>query len=105
MIASTLENNACKHFQCPREELDGILDEECVDLFIDLWENIYLHILPNFFGMVYSLEVSFVYFFSLIGAVKMRDGQNFVLVSVLNGIQCRNSGRRQWCHGTQYRLQ
>uniref|UniRef100_A0A914P9C8 Uncharacterized protein n=1 Tax=Panagrolaimus davidi TaxID=227884 RepID=A0A914P9C8_9BILA len=56
VIASTLENNACKHFQCPREKLDGILDEECVDSFIDLWENVYLHILPNFFGMVYSLE-------------------------------------------------
>ncbi|KAH7697414.1 hypothetical protein AAVH_35504 [Aphelenchoides avenae] len=56
-IASTLGNNACKHFNCSTEELEYVLDEENVDSLVELWNRTYTLILPTIYGMLYPLEV------------------------------------------------
>ncbi|KAH7704365.1 hypothetical protein AAVH_28441 [Aphelenchoides avenae] len=55
-IASTLGNNACKHFNCSTEELEYVLDEENVDSLVELWHRTYTLILPTIYGMLYPLE-------------------------------------------------
>ena len=57
VLPSTLENDACKFFECSSDELDGLIDYDTIEVLLSFWEKIYQQILPNFIAMVYPLEV------------------------------------------------
>ncbi|KAE9548373.1 hypothetical protein FO519_008411, partial [Halicephalobus sp. NKZ332] len=112
VLPSTLENNACKHFECSSEELDGVLDYDTLETLLSLWEKIHQQILPNFVAMVYPLEKydrrlqlrkKFLTFFRDKVLVKIlssldfnpKNFQLFPLLFVID-IQTMNNSSRYW---------
>jgi hypothetical protein len=55
-IASTMENNACKHFNCSPEELEFVLEADNFETLKELWMKFYSQTLPTLFAMLYPLE-------------------------------------------------
>ncbi|KAI1727024.1 hypothetical protein Ddc_04306 [Ditylenchus destructor] len=60
-IASTLENNACKQFNCAPDDLESMFNadvdmEEVLEKLFQLWDALLHQIVPNTFGMLYPLE-------------------------------------------------